>query len=221
MPCSNQSAWMWCFSTLLPLGHITVIIKPTTLLLGFLSLPFTVQHFYLSSSQKKNVSIIIVLHTSCSLLTWRQPTCPDLHPICFFRTSLYVTIPSLIPILPANLNPCSIMDILEALQLPSNAPCRVIALILMTFSIMSTWLQLLPLNLHHFHPLHCWIPLAPINFWFLLNTIKQPSAFFLNNNDNLLTLLITSCSRAMGGEKRNEHKKERQPKSKMCLSYQS
>ena len=91
----------------------------------------------------------------------------------------------------------------------------------MTFSIMSTWLQLLPLNLHHFHPLHCWIPLAPINFWFLLNTIKQPSAFFLNNNDNLLTRLITSCSRAIRGEKRNKHKKEGEPKSKMCLSYQS
>lgn len=75
---------------------------------------------------------------------------------------------------------------------------------------MSTWLQFLPRNRCHFHPLHSHIPLAVgtnqsfIFFYFFLNTLEQRSDFFL------LTCLIASCSRALREEKRNKQRGKRE-----------
>lgn len=87
-----------------------------------------------------------------------------ISPFFQFSLSFLLSIPH------PNLEAGSIMAELVLLQgcsyLP-EVPHRVIVFILMTISITSTWLQLLPANRHHFHPLHSRIPWAPINLWFL------------------------------------------------------
>lgn len=95
---------------------------------------------------------------------------------------------------------------------PFSAPYRVMALILMTFSIMLSWLPLSPCNRHHFHPLNSCIPLAAINLWFCIKHFKTAKRLFfvaLNNSDNLLTCLVGSCSRAMRGDRCKTQERER------------
>lgn len=160
----------------------------------------------------ENISYIIVLH-QLSPYAHQQPIHPDVHTPWPLHLSLR---PAFLPSCPTWRQTASQLPDLFPLQLPANIPCRVITFILMTFSIMSTWLQLSPSNLDHFHPLHYCIPLAVINLLFLLNTLSSRVPFSQNNSDNLFK---ASCSRTMRSVKRKEP--EGQPKAQMCLSYQS